>query len=175
MTLSVVLNVVRDLRLYSLLKEAKDLAIKFKIKKNYFQDALRLMRISKNIRETEGVKNAVAVMGTEKAKFAIESAGLMTKDLKDASGSDLLMVVEAVSDEAANQALDKIEELVSAGVSQDKKESTDILNQEIRAINIGLESFKEALEAQGVKVVHVNWKVPANGDMKLINILKKMY
>ncbi|MBF8303117.1 MAG: FdrA, FdrA protein, partial [Candidatus Dadabacteria bacterium] len=40
---------------------------------------------------------------------------------------------------------------------------------------IGLESFKEALEAQGVKVVHVNWQVPAKGDMKLINILKKMY
>jgi hypothetical protein len=151
------------------------LVIKFKIKKNYFQDALRLMRISKSLSEREGVKKAVAVMATEKAKFALEDAGLMTKEIKNTNGSDLVMVVEALSDEAANQALAKMEELVSAGVSQDKKESPDILHQEIQAINIGLESFKEALEAQGVKVVHVNWQVPAKGDMKLINILKKMY
>lgn len=151
------------------------MVIKFKIKKNYFQDALRLMRISKSLSEREGVKKAVAVMATEKAKFALEDAGLMTKEIKNTNGSDLVMVVEALSDEAANQALAKMEELVSAGVSQDKKESPDILHQEIQAINIGLESFKEALEAQGVKVVHVNWQVPAKGDMKLINILKKMY
>jgi hypothetical protein len=68
-----------------------------------------------------------------------------------------------------------MEELVSAGVSQSKKEAPDILHQEIQVINIGLEVFKEALEAQGVKVVHVNWQVPAKGDMRLINILKKMY
>ncbi len=157
------------------MKEAKDLAIKFKIKKNYFQDALRLMRISKSLREMEGVKNAVAVMATDKAKFALGDAGLMAPEIKDAGGSDLVMVVEAQSEEAAKQALSKMEELVLAGVSQGKKESPNILNQEIQAINIGLESFKEALEAQGVKVVHVNWKVPAQGDMKLINLLKKMY
>ena len=151
------------------------MAIEFKIKKNYFQDALRLMRISKSLREMEGVKKAVAVMATEKAKFALEDAGLMTPEIKGTGGGDLVMAVEAESEEAAKQALDKMEELVSAGASQGRKESPDILRQEIQAINIGLETFKEALEAQGVKVVHVNWQVPANGDMKLVNILKKMY
>jgi len=151
------------------------LVTKFKIKKNYFQDALRLMRISKSIREIEGVKKAVAVMATEKAKFALEEAGLMMPEIKDASGSDLIMTVEAEAEEVANQVLVKMEELVSAGASQSKKESSDILHQEIQAINIGLEVFKEALESQGVKVVQVNWQVPAKGDMKLINILKKMY
>jgi hypothetical protein len=160
------------------MKGAKDLAIKFKIKKNYFQDALRLMRISKSLQEMEGVKNAVAVMATDKAKFALGDAGLMAPEIKDAGGSDLVMVVEAQSEDVVKQALSKMEELVLGGVSQGKKESPNILNilnQEIQVINIGLESFKEALEAQGVKVVHVNWKVPAEGDMKLINILKKMY
>jgi hypothetical protein len=157
------------------LKETSNLTIKFKIKKNYFQDALRLMRISKSIVEIEGVKKAVAVMATDKAKFALEDAGLMIPEIKNASGSDLVMLVESESEEMTNQALAKMEELVSAGASQGKKEAPDILHQEIQAINIGLESFKEALEAQGVKVVHVNWQVPAKGDMKLINILKKMY
>ena len=161
--------------LQPLAKEVVDLTIKYKIKKNYFQDALRLMRISKSIRGMEGVKNAVAVMATEKAKFALKDAGLMTPGINDTSGSDLVMVIESESDETANEALTKMEESVSAGGSQIKKESPDILHQEIQAINIGLETFKEALEAQGVKVVHVNWQVPAKGDMKLINILKKMY
>lgn len=151
------------------------MTIEFKIKKNYFQDTLRLMRISKSLREMEGVKNAVAVMATEKAKFALEDAGLMTPEMRDTGGSDLVMAVEAESEDLAKKALAKMEELISAGASQSGRESPDILHQEIRAINVGLESFKEALEAQGVKVVHVNWQVPANGDMKLINILKKMY
>ena len=153
----------------------RGLIVKFKIKKNYFQDALRLMRISKTIREMKGVNNAVSVMATEKAKFALEDVGLMTAEIKDTKGSDLVMVVESESEETANQALAKMEELISSGASQSKKEAPDILNLEIRAINIGLESFKEALEAQGVKVIHVNWQVPAKGDMKLVNILKKMY
>jgi hypothetical protein len=156
-------------------REAKDLVIKFNIKKNYFQDALRLMRVSKSLQEMEGVKKAVAVMATEKAKFALEDARLMTPEIKEANGSDLVMVVEAESEAVANHVLAKMEELVSAGVSQSKKEAPDILHQEIQVINIGLEVFKEALEAQGVKVVHVNWQVPAKGDMRLINILKKMY
>ncbi|HXG30428.1 MAG TPA: hypothetical protein VNK81_02175 [Thermodesulfobacteriota bacterium] len=150
------------------------MAIRFKIKKNHFQDALRLMRISKSLREMEGVRKAVAVMATEKAKFALEDAGLMAPEIKDAGGSDLIMVVEAESEEIASKALSRMEDMILAG-AQGKKESPDILNEEIRAINIGLESFKDALEAQGVKVVHVNWQVPANGDMRLIDILKKMY
>lgn len=150
------------------------MTIKFKIKKNYFQDALRLMRISKNLGELEGVNNAVVVMATEKAKFALEDAGLMTPEMRDTGGSDLVMVVEAASDEIAIGALAKMEELTSAGPVEISKKSIDILNQEIQVINIGLESFKEALEAQGVKVAHVNWQVPAKGDMKVINILKKL-
>ncbi|MGH7890536.1 MAG: hypothetical protein ACRENF_08305 [Thermodesulfobacteriota bacterium] len=149
--------------------------IKFKITKNYFQDALRLMRISKSLRELEGVKNAVAVMATDKAKFALEDAGLINSEIKEAKGSDLVMVVEADTERITGQALATMEELVSSGISQTNNESSNILNQEIQAINVGLEVFKDALEAQGVKVVHVDWQVPADGDMKLVNILKKMY
>ncbi|MFQ5786996.1 MAG: hypothetical protein ACE5H1_03365 [Thermodesulfobacteriota bacterium] len=149
---------------------------KSRIKEKHFQDALRLMRISKNIRESKGVEKAVAVMATEKAKFALEDAGLMLPEIKKANGSDLVMVVEAKSEEVANQTLDKIETMISAGESQvDKSQSVSVFNIEIQAINVGLEVFKDALEAQGVTVKHVNWKVPAKGDMKLINILKKMF
>jgi hypothetical protein len=150
--------------------------IKFKIKKGYFQDALRLMRISKNLSDTEGVEKAVAVMATEKAKFALKDAGLMTAEINEASGSDLVIVVEAKSVEIAEETLGKMEEMISSGSPQARKPSpSNILDDEIQAINIGLETFKDALKAQGAKVMHVDWQVPAKGDMKLINILKKLY
>lgn len=150
------------------------MALQFKIKGNYFQDALRLMRISKNARDLEGVKKAVAVMATDKAKYAIEDAGLMTKEIKHASGSDLVIAVEAKSDDLASKAITQIEGLISTddgGASS----STDIIGQELKVVNVGLDIFKDALESQNVKVVQVDWEVPAKGDEKVISILKKMY
>jgi len=150
-------------------------ALKFKIKKNYFQDALRLMRISKNVRELDGVVNAVAVMATDKAKYALEDAGLMMPEIKEASGSDLVIAVEAKTIELADKTIAQIEGLVSSDSSEGSSVSGDIIGQEIKVINIGLDIFKEAREAQDVKVVQVDWEVPAKGDEKVINILKKMY
>ena len=148
--------------------------LKFIIKKNYFQDALRLMRISKSMSEREGVNKAVAVMATDKAKFALKDAGLVTDDINEASGSDLVMVVEADSEDAADSVLSEMETAVTASSSKAGKGS-DILGQEMRVINIGLDIFKEALDAQGVKTIQVDWEVPAKGDEKVLEILKKMY
>jgi nitrate reductase NapAB chaperone NapD len=134
------------------------------------------MRISKNISDIEGVEKAVAVMATEKAKFALKDAGVMTEEIGEAGGGDLVIVVEAKSAEIAEETLEKMEDMVSSGGAQARKpSSSNILNDEIQAINIGLEAFKDALEAQDVKVRHVDWRVPAKGDVKLLKILKKMY
>jgi hypothetical protein len=152
------------------------LAVRFRIKKNYFQDALRLMRISKTAGGMEGVKKATAVMATDKARFALESAGLITPEIKGAGDGDLVMVVEADSEAAAEKALAAMEEMISAALQrQGANESRDIFNQEIRAVNIGLDIFRDALRSQGVEVVQVDWEVPAGGDEKIIEILKKMY
>ena len=148
--------------------------MKFIIKKNYFQDALRLMRISKSMSEREGVKKAVAVMATDKAKYALGDAGLVTDDINAASGSDLVMVVEADSEDVADSVLSEMETAVTASSSKAGKGS-DIIGQEMRVINIGLDIFKEALDAQGVKTIQVDWEVPAKGDEKVLEILKKMY
>ncbi len=151
------------------------MALKFKIKKNYFQDALRLMRISKNARESDGVINAVAVMATDKAKYALEDAGLMTPEIQEATGGDLVIAVKANTIELADENISKIEGIVSSDASGGSSRSSNIIGQELKVINIGLDIFKDALEEQDVKVVQVDWEVPAKGDEKVINILKKMY
>jgi hypothetical protein len=150
-------------------------ALKYTIKDNYYQDALRLMRISKSFRDKEGVKKAVTVMATDKAKFALKDAGLITEEINQARGSDLVLAVEADSEEIACQVLKEMEQTVSAGESGGAGAGEDFLNQELRVINIGLDIFKDALLSQGVNVVQVDWEVPAKGDEKIISILKKMY
>ena len=38
-----------------------------------------------------------------------------------------------------------------------------LLGQPLRVINIGLELFAQELEADGVTVIHVDWRPPAGG------------
>lgn len=49
-----------------------------------------------------------------------------------------------------------------------------VLQHPLAAINVGLESFTESLEAQGASVVQVDWRPPAGGDEKLMAILERM-
>ncbi len=45
---------------------------------------------------------------------------------------------------------------------------------EFAAINVGLESFTESLEFQGVSVIQVDWKPAAGGNADLAALLEKM-
>lgn len=45
------------------------------------------------------------------------------------------------------------------------------LPQQLQVINIGLELFAEALQAQGQTVIHVRWEPPAQGDPELLDML----
>jgi len=66
-------------------------------------------------------------------------------------------------------------ELVQALAEPDQPPvSLDILNQPLAALNVGLESFAEALADQGASVVHVDWKPPAGGNERLAAILARM-
>ena len=51
--------------------------------------------------------------------------------------------------------------------------SPDILGQELRVINVGLEVFALELEAAGVAVVHVEWQPPA-GDATVAALLARL-
>jgi hypothetical protein len=146
-----------------------------KVKKNYFQDVLRLMQIANEIRQLPGVHKAAAAMATEKAKGALRDAKLMTEETEAAQGSDLIMAVEADSEERARQALARMEELIVGAGAETSQGAADLLTQKVRVINVGLESFRQALEAQGVEVAHVNWHPPAGGDPELVRLLKKVF
>jgi FdrA protein len=50
----------------------------------------------------------------------------------------------------------------------------DDLAPPIAAINVGLERFAESLAAQEVEVTQVDWRPPAGGDERLLEILEKL-
>ena len=53
-------------------------------------------------------------------------------------------------------------------------EMTELFGKELKVIDMGLESFHESLKEQGVEVLHVDWKPPAGGNKRLMEILKKL-
>lgn len=53
-------------------------------------------------------------------------------------------------------------------------EKRELIGQKIKVINIGLELFAETLTEQDVDVVHVDWKPPAGGDSKMVELLSKL-
>ena len=48
------------------------------------------------------------------------------------------------------------------------------LNRPMAAINVGLESFTSSLKSQDAAVVQVDWRPPAGGNEKLMDILERM-
>ena len=50
----------------------------------------------------------------------------------------------------------------------------DLLGMEPRVISVGLEIFAETLEELGVPVVQLDWRPPAAGDQRLVELLSRL-
>ena len=51
---------------------------------------------------------------------------------------------------------------------------TDLFNQPLKVINVGIPSFADDLKIQNVPVVHVEWRPPAGGNKKVIALLDRI-
>lgn len=54
------------------------------------------------------------------------------------------------------------------------REAPDLLHDDLKAINVGLEVFYNSLLDQKASVVHVDWRPPAGGDSKMAGLLDKL-
>ncbi len=50
----------------------------------------------------------------------------------------------------------------------------DVLTR-VDAVNLGLESFADALRSQGAPVVQVDWSPPAGGDAEMLGVLTRLW
>lgn len=49
-----------------------------------------------------------------------------------------------------------------------------LLSETLKVINIGLEQFSTDLQKLDVPVVHLDWKPPAGGNIRLATLLSKL-
>ncbi|MCD6310600.1 MAG: fdrA domain protein [Candidatus Eremiobacteraeota bacterium] len=50
----------------------------------------------------------------------------------------------------------------------------NLLKKNLKVISLGLPVFYESLKSQGIEVIQVNWKPPARGEKKLLDMLRKL-
>jgi hypothetical protein len=52
--------------------------------------------------------------------------------------------------------------------------ASQLLTEGPKVINIGLRSFFESSNTQGIPVVHIKWEPPAHGNQELVILLEKL-
>ncbi len=84
------------------------------IKPNLYKDSVALMRIAEKLLQDPAIQRATLVMGTPANKEILDEAGLLDGQAAAAGPSDLIVVVESLSDEALKAAFDAIDASLTA-------------------------------------------------------------
>jgi len=85
------------------------LAVVSTIRKNFYQDSLKLMQISRELIGLPGVKNASAIMATEANLKMLRDAGLIGKLPEVLNANDMVVAIDADSEQLANEAITKLD------------------------------------------------------------------
>ncbi|MRH29026.1 acyl-CoA synthetase FdrA [Microbacterium sp. SYP-A9085] len=83
------------------------------IKKNTYVDSVSLMSISTRANDIAGVEQAFVAMATEMNKAVLSDLDLLSPELADAGGSDLMIVAVTAPDVDRDQTLAQIEALLA--------------------------------------------------------------
>lgn len=94
------------------------MSTKVVIKKNTYFDSVSLMSLSTKANQLEGVDQAFIAMGTQMNKEVLANVGLMTPELEEAKGSDLMIVIKTVSEELLESAYQSVEALFNSKGSE---------------------------------------------------------
>jgi len=82
------------------------------IKKNHYQDSMKLMQISQKLGALKGVRQASAIMATKANLLMLKEAELIEEIPESASANDLIVAVQAKSAEIGNEAILKLDSLL---------------------------------------------------------------
>ncbi len=83
------------------------------IHRNSYQDSVKLMQVSERIKTLPGIRKAFAIMGTDANKATLARSGFDLSLMADATPSDILFLVDAQTEEAAQKAFEQFETLVA--------------------------------------------------------------
>ncbi|MDD4802429.1 MAG: acyl-CoA synthetase FdrA [Syntrophomonas sp.] len=107
--------------------------------KNSYQDSVRLMRISRELKEVKGVVNASVMMATEANKRVLEMAGLLGPEAIGAGANDLVIAVDADNNEVIEAAIQTAQ---NALVESSGNGTLEV--QKARSLELALEQMPNA-------------------------------
>jgi succinyl-CoA synthetase alpha subunit len=87
--------------------------VKYDIRKNAYYDSVTLMLISKEIKNIEGVKEALVGMGTELNKELTQNLNLANAQLDSISANDFYIAADVASDEIMTLVIETVNELLT--------------------------------------------------------------
>lgn len=114
-------------------------------------------------REHDGPEVVVLIVGTEADP---QGLGAQVEQLEQAGAIVLRDPREVIAHVASR--------LSSVPSPSSVPVALEAFKPEVAAINVGLESFHQSLLVQGARAVQVDWRPPAGGDEKLIDLLDKI-
>ncbi|GAC1644620.1 MAG: acyl-CoA synthetase FdrA [Herpetosiphon sp.] len=83
-----------------------------RVKPKIYQDSVRLMRLSEQLSALDQVNQAFTAMGTDANKRVLKESGLLSGTIQEAGANDLMIVIDAASDDAATHALTVAEQFL---------------------------------------------------------------
>jgi FdrA protein len=96
---------------------------KGEIRSGAYYDSVILMQLQRSLVGLEGVIDAGVIMGTDANKELLEQSDLLAPEIQDAGVDDMVIVIKAEDQDAAQTALDEVDNLLAArrsgGIEQD--------------------------------------------------------
>ncbi len=119
------------------------------IKKNLYKDSVALMRIGQSVASINGVRHASLSMGTPANKAILANANLLSDALSVASPGDVMILVNADTAIAADEALHAIVDRLDSGVSDSQAATGESAPATVvRSIAMAEANFGQAALAQ---------------------------
>lgn len=149
--------------------------------RNLFRDSIQLMRLSEDVKNLDGVSDAVVAMGTETNRHLLQDLGLLGKESKSAGDGDLVIAVRTSEGADAAEVMERVQRLVMSPPSGTKGQRTAVFHSVKTAMDHvgranlaivsvpGWQAFEPAMELlrNGVNVHLFSDHVPLDQEINL--------
>lgn len=106
------------------------------VEKNAYYDSVTLMSLSGSIKKQEGIGQAVISMATQMNKDLLENIGLLVDEAREASENDLIIAIEADTNERLEEVIELAKEQLNSKKGSKKKDGAKIVKTTNAAINL---------------------------------------
>ena len=91
------------------------------VKKGVYYDSVKLMLVTREIKNMDGVNEVAVVMGTDLNKDSLERTGLITDEARNATATDMIVGVICDNEETISEIFDTLDNLLNSNESSSKK------------------------------------------------------